>query len=84
MADPAARTTKIRIALATEREREKIYDLRHEVYAREIGQHAENPEKQLRDSLDVDNVYIVAAIGQEIAGFVSVTNSSNGVYSLDA
>lgn len=32
-----------RIALASDEQRNAIYGLRHEVYAREIGQHSENP-----------------------------------------
>ena len=43
----------IRIALATESEREVLYRLRHEVYARELGQHPLNSEGRLRDALDL-------------------------------
>lgn len=39
---------KISLNLADERDRERIYELRHQVYARELGQHAENGEGQLR------------------------------------
>ena len=37
------------LSLATEPEREEIYCHRHEVYARELGQHAATPGGSLRD-----------------------------------
>lgn len=57
--------------------------MRHEVYARELRQHPENAEERLSDSLDRDNVYVVVTIGEELAGFVSITPPRNGVYSID-
>ncbi|HEV7766086.1 MAG TPA: aminotransferase class I/II-fold pyridoxal phosphate-dependent enzyme [Thermoanaerobaculia bacterium] len=76
-------TRKIRITLATDTHRHTIYSLRHDVYARELGQHPENPEKALRDSLDPDNLYIVATIDDAIAGFISITPPHAGKYSID-
>jgi histidinol-phosphate/aromatic aminotransferase/cobyric acid decarboxylase-like protein len=72
-----------RIALASEEQRNAIYGLRHEVYAREIGQHSENPTRQIRDRLDDANTYIAATIEGAIAGFVSITPPSLGAYSID-
>jgi hypothetical protein len=40
---------------------------RHEVYARELGQHAPDAEERLTDRHD-GNVYIVAARGAAFAG----------------
>jgi len=37
---PQTAPTKISISLADEQDRQVIYALRHEVYARELGQHA--------------------------------------------
>lgn len=71
------------ISLANEYDREIIYRMRHEVYARELGQHAENTEGRLTDKLDTINVYIVAKVGEEIAGFVSVTPPNEVGYSID-
>lgn len=51
---------RIKIALATERDRQTIYRLRHEVYARELAQHEENPQGSLSDPLDAFNTYITA------------------------
>jgi len=69
--------------MASDEDRSEIYSLRHEIYARELRQHPENAEERLSDSLDRDNVYVVAAIDDAIAGFVSITPPRNGVYSID-
>ncbi len=47
-----AALNKLRIALATDAEREAIYQLRHAVYATELGQHAPNDTERLSDALD--------------------------------
>ena len=75
-------STRIYIARATETDRDEIYALRHEVYARELGQHPDNAEGSIRDALDDTNLYIVAAIDGALAGFVSLT-PPGGAYSLD-
>jgi histidinol-phosphate/aromatic aminotransferase/cobyric acid decarboxylase-like protein/GNAT superfamily N-acetyltransferase len=69
--------------MATEADRAAIYSMRHEVYARELRQHPENVDKVLSDALDGHNVYVVVTIGDDIAGFVSVTPPRNGLYSID-
>lgn len=76
-------STKISISIADEQDREIIYRMRYEVYSRELGQHAENSEERLTDNLDMVNVYIVAKVGEEIAGFVSVTPPNEVGYSID-
>ncbi|MFJ8828177.1 aminotransferase class I/II-fold pyridoxal phosphate-dependent enzyme [Streptomyces sp. NPDC102467] len=60
-----------------------IYELRHRVYAQELGQHAPNSEGRLVDGLDGDNVYLIAARGPVRVGFVSVTPPWAGRYGLD-
>jgi histidinol-phosphate/aromatic aminotransferase/cobyric acid decarboxylase-like protein len=74
---------RMKCRIATGEDREAIYSLRHDVYARELGQHPENGQARLSDSLDADNVYVVVAIGEAVAGFVSITPPRNGVYSVD-
>src|SRR5438552_4571716 len=64
---------RIFLSVASETDREGIYRLRHEVYARELGQHAASPAGRLRDALDDWNIYLVARIGGQIAGFISLT-----------
>jgi len=74
---------RFEIALATEADRPAIYRLRHEVYAREIGQHAVNAQGSLTDALDDANLYLVARCGDEVAGFISLTPPEAGKYSID-
>lgn len=73
----------ITVALASPREREMVARLRHEVYARELGQHPPNASRRLGDSLDAWNVVIVARVGPSIAGFISVTPPGQPAYSID-
>lgn len=75
--------SRFTLAPATEQDREIIYRLRHEVYARELGQHAENVFRRLRDPLDDWNIYLVAKIGGEITGFISLTPPGQLGYSMD-
>ena len=74
---------RIIIHIATAVDREEIYRLRHEVYARELGQHALNQIGALNDPLDEFNVYIVASLNGALAGFVSITPPGFGSYSID-
>jgi histidinol-phosphate/aromatic aminotransferase/cobyric acid decarboxylase-like protein/GNAT superfamily N-acetyltransferase len=62
---------------------EWIYRVRHDVYARELGQHPENGAGTLTDALDGSNTYLVAARGEAPVGFVSVTPPWAGRYSVD-
>lgn len=73
----------IEISLATSVDRNKIYQLRHEVYALELMQHPHNEAMMFQDKLDHFNVYIIAKINAEIAGFISVTPPDKNDYSID-
>jgi hypothetical protein len=79
-ASSARRTLVVRLATAEDRRR--IYAIRHDVYAGELGQHACNGSRELHDDLDAVNEYLVVAAGESIAGFLSVT-PPGGRYSLD-
>jgi histidinol-phosphate/aromatic aminotransferase/cobyric acid decarboxylase-like protein/N-acyl-L-homoserine lactone synthetase len=70
------------VGIATPTQRERIYRLRHDIYARELGQHAERADGALTDELDERNVYIAATISGRIAGFVSIT-PPGARYSID-
>jgi histidinol-phosphate/aromatic aminotransferase/cobyric acid decarboxylase-like protein len=83
MSKAARKSTSLRIALATVRDRQTIYRLRHEVYARELGQHPENSTGKLFDSLDAFNLYITASVGGKIVGFISITPPNQASYSID-
>ena len=60
---PKLVSKQIVLRLATATDREQIYRLRHDIYGRELGQHAVNGDGRLSDALDEFNVYLVAACG---------------------
>ncbi len=74
---------RISVSIADARDRKRIYALRHEIYAAELGQHPQNGAHVLSDHLDAVNAYIVAKIGGEIAGFIAITPPSEAGYSID-
>jgi len=78
-----ATESPVKIALATEHERNLIYRLRHEVYAKELHQHPENGAGLLRDELDEFNTYIVAVRDGGLVGFISITPPRGTSYSMD-
>lgn len=71
------------VRLATETDREQIYRMRHDVYARELGQHPVNAGERLTDALDDENVYLVAAVAADLVGFVSITPANCSRFSVD-
>src|SRR5437868_10620818 len=75
--------SQVSLSLATDIDREEIYQIRHEVYAHELGQHATNHDRRLSDGLDRSNVYLVAKVQGTITGFVSITPPSAKAYSID-
>src|SRR6059036_1573407 len=77
------KTPRISLALADAKDRQRIYEIRHQIYGLELGQHAPNAGGRLRDALDDSNVYLVAKAGIEIAGFISVTPPTAPSYSID-
>ena len=83
VATPASYTLPFVLESASVDDRIAIYRARHEVYARELGQHAANPAGRLRDTLDDDNVYLVARVDGELGGFVSITPAGRPAYSID-
>lgn len=83
MKDIMNHTERFVIRAATAGDREVIYRLRHEVYARELAQHEVRPEGSLRDPLDEFNTYLVAEWRGKIAGFISITSPDCGRYSID-
>ena len=49
-------SSALTICVAEARERDTIYRIRHEIYARELGQHRVNSSGNLQDSLDERNI----------------------------
>jgi histidinol-phosphate/aromatic aminotransferase/cobyric acid decarboxylase-like protein/N-acyl-L-homoserine lactone synthetase len=74
---------RLTVRLAAEQDRAVIYRLRHEVYARELGQHPVNAAGRLMDSLDAFNTYLVICAGSQLVGFVSITPPGSPSYSID-
>src|SRR5262245_9836085 len=74
---------RFEISLAGARDRRDAAARRHDVYARELGQHPENERGELGDRLDEVNVCLVARAGEELAGFVTVTPPNALGYSID-
>ena len=75
--------SRIQLVHASERDREAIYRIRHEVFARELGQHSPNCAGRLRDALDDFNLYLVAKVEGDVAAFVSLTPPTPPSYSMD-
>ena len=73
----------VEISFATSDDRNKIYRIRHEVYASELMQHPQNEGKMFQDKFDDFNTYIVAKINSKIVGFISVTPPTKNDYSID-
>jgi len=82
---PANRTAApaCTLRMAEAEDREEIYRARHEVYARELGQHRANGGGRLTDALDGWNRYIVARGPSGLLGFVSITPPGSPSLSLD-
>src|SRR5215204_3500893 len=85
--EPRARPTsppaRLTVSLATPEDRDLIYRSRHDIYGLELGQHSTNGDGRLTDALDQWNVYLVAKLGTELAGFISITPPSAPSYSID-
>src|SRR3954467_11133515 len=76
-------SSRVILALADAADRQRIYQLRHDVYASELGQHHVNDAGLLSDALADQNVYLVARVDGQIAGFISITPPTAGTYSID-
>ena len=73
----------VEIRLATPADRRRVYQLRYQVYAEELGQHSRNAEGVLSNDLDDFNQYVIAMQDGELVGFVSITPPGHARYSLD-
>jgi histidinol-phosphate/aromatic aminotransferase/cobyric acid decarboxylase-like protein/GNAT superfamily N-acetyltransferase len=80
---PRSANDRVVLTAATAADREEIYRLRHDIYARELGQHPINPAGRLTDALDPHNLYLTARCGGTLAAFVSLTPPAAPSYSID-
>ncbi len=71
------------LSIASESDREEIYKIRHQIYAKELKQHSLNSLHALRDNLDLVNHYIVAKREENVIGFISITPPGAASYSVD-
>lgn len=76
-------TQKFTLCVASECDRNEIYKIRYDVYAWELNQHAANPYHELRDDLDMQNLYIVAKRDEKVIDFLSITPPLSKKYSID-
>ncbi len=79
----AATYPRLVVSSATQADRESIYQLRHAVYAAELGQHHRNAAGRLTDALDPHNAYLVARCGEDLVGFISITPPTAPSFSID-
>ncbi|HVU15898.1 MAG TPA: histidinol-phosphate aminotransferase family protein [Candidatus Didemnitutus sp.] len=80
---PPGRALTCVLEIASEADRAQVAALRHDVYARELGQHPVNATGRLGDGLDAYNIVLVARMGGAVAGFVSLTPPRCPAYSID-
>lgn len=66
------------IRLSNENDKLKISEMIYAIYAKELGQYAENSENLITDKYDDSNNYIVAYYGEELVGMVSITKPNIG------
>lgn len=69
------------IRIANEQDWDAIAQLNHETYALELGQYTPNELGRTTDRLHDTNVYLVAYLGEELAGMLSLTLPSTAPFS---
>ncbi len=74
---------RYQISISTKEQDEELAYHRHDVYAAELGQHETNCFGRLGDPLDVYNVNFVVCVGEELAGFISLTPPGKRAFSID-
>ncbi len=82
-ARPGRNGHRLTVRLATLKDRETIYRVRHEVYARELASITPTKRAALTDALDAFNTYIVISDGDSVVGFVSITPPGSPSFSID-
>ncbi len=75
---------KLSISVASLRDIDSVYSLRHEVYADELGQYEKNKNKSLIDNHQVKSTYILANQNKKLVGFVGVTSPDSPKFSFEA
>ena len=71
------------LSLATGPDRMAVYRARHDVYATELRQYESRLDGVLPDTENLYAIYIIATIGNELAGFVGITPPDSPRFSVD-
>lgn len=74
---------KLHLSLATNLHRTEINRIRHDVYAKELGQFDTQPNEILTDRPGVESVYVSAFEDGKLVGFVGITPPTSPCYSVD-
>jgi len=74
---------RVTLAVADESGRAAVQLLRHQVYAVELGQYEPRPDGSLPDPPGVETTYLLATVGDDLAGFVGVTPPASERFSVD-
>lgn len=69
------------VRIANNQDEDAIAALIHDTYALELGQYAANEQGRITDRRHDTNVYIVAYLGAELAGMLSITLPSTDTFS---
>ncbi|MBX3061196.1 MAG: GNAT family N-acetyltransferase [Anaerolineae bacterium] len=69
------------VRIATEQDWDAIAQLNHDTYALELGQYVPNEMGRKVDGRHDSNIYIVAYMGEELAGMLSITLPSAAPFS---
>jgi len=75
--------TKLKLSLATDRQRVEIDRIRHDVYAKELGQFDTQPTETLADRPEVKSIYVAAFENEKLVGFIGITPPGSPRYSVD-
>ena len=75
--------SKLHLSLATDCQRIEIDRIRHDIYAKELGQFDARADGVLTDRAEVKSVYVTAFENGTLVGFVGITPPTSPRYSVD-
>lgn len=76
-------SNRISVGLASAADLPSIFQLRHQVYALELGQHPPNSSEMIRDAVDDYNVYLMVKRHEQLLGFISITPPGSPKFSIE-
>ncbi len=75
--------SKLHLSITTDCQRIEIDRIRHDIYAKELGQFDARPDGVLTDRAEVKSIYITAVENEALVGFVGITPPTSPRYSAD-